>query len=91
MIGRTTFIVAHRLSSLRRAERIAVLKAGRLVELGSLHCLLSQPDGEFARLQAQGAAGFGQPPVSLHHRPEVRPKAIPDEYFPAALRKISAP
>ncbi len=52
MLGRTTFIVAHRLSSLRRAEKIVVLKAGQLVELGSLTDLLSRPDGEFSRLQA---------------------------------------
>ena len=52
MLGRTTFIVAHRLSSLRQAEKIVVLKAGQLVELGALADLLSRPDGEFSRLQA---------------------------------------
>ena len=53
MAGRTTFIVAHRLSSLRCVQRVAVLKEGRLVELGSLAHLLKQPDGEFSRLQVQ--------------------------------------
>ncbi len=84
MTGRTTFIVAHRLSSLRRAERIAVLRGGRLVELGSLLELLNRPDGEFARLQAQGSVWFDGPPPALlhglegfHPRPAGRPEAVP--------------
>lgn len=52
MAGRTTFIVAHRLSTLRRAGRIAVLEAGRLVEIGPPDELLRQPGGAFARLHA---------------------------------------
>ncbi len=35
MSGRTTFVVAHRLSTLRRADVIVVLEKGRLVEMGS--------------------------------------------------------
>ena len=50
MAGRTTFIVAHRLSTLRRAQRIVVLRAGRLVELGSPDELINHPAGEFSRL-----------------------------------------
>jgi ATP-binding cassette subfamily B protein len=50
MVGRTTFVAAHRLSTLRRANRIAVLHAGRLVELGSAEQLLRDPHGSFARL-----------------------------------------
>ena len=52
MAGRTTFVAAHRLSTLRRANRIAVLQAGRLVELGSPDQLLRQPHGPFARLHS---------------------------------------
>jgi ATP-binding cassette, subfamily B, bacterial len=47
MDGRTTFIIAHRLSTVRRCERIAVLHEGRIVEEGTLTELLRR-DGAFA-------------------------------------------
>ncbi len=48
-VGRTTIIVAHRLSTIRAADRIAVLDDGWLVELGSQDELLEM-DGLYARL-----------------------------------------
>ncbi len=48
-VGRTTIIVAHRLSTIKAADRIAVLDDGWLVELGSQAELLSK-DGLYARL-----------------------------------------
>jgi len=47
--GRTTFVIAHRLSTVRRADRIVVLDAGRLVEQGTFAELLAR-GGAFARL-----------------------------------------
>ncbi|MGH8019555.1 MAG: ABC transporter ATP-binding protein [Opitutaceae bacterium] len=41
--GRTTFVVAHRLSTLRRADKIVVLEKGRIVEAGSHAELLGRP------------------------------------------------
>jgi len=49
MVGRTTLIVAHRLSTIRAAYRIAVLDDGWLVELGTQDELLAR-DGLYARL-----------------------------------------
>jgi len=49
--GRTTFIVAHRLSTIRRADRVIVMKAGEAVENGS-PAALSDAGGEFASLKA---------------------------------------
>jgi ATP-binding cassette subfamily B protein len=47
MVGRTTFIIAHRLSTVRRCDRIVVLRAGTIVEQGTLRELLRR-DGFFA-------------------------------------------
>jgi ABC-type multidrug transport system fused ATPase/permease subunit len=47
MAGRTTFIIAHRLSTVRRCERIAVIRDGHIVEQGSLAELLRR-GGVFA-------------------------------------------
>lgn len=45
----TRITIAHRLSTVRRADRIAVLKAGRLVEIGTFSDLMAR-DGAFAAL-----------------------------------------
>jgi ATP-binding cassette subfamily B protein len=52
MKGRTSFVVAHRLSTIRNASRILVLDHGSLVESGSHRDLVGQ-DGPYARLHAE--------------------------------------
>lgn len=43
MIGRTTFMIAHRLSTLQHADKILVINHGKLVEAGTHDALLQQP------------------------------------------------
>ena len=47
--GRTTFAIAHRLSTLRNADRLAILDGGRIVEMGT-HQELMERGGVFANL-----------------------------------------
>jgi len=49
MQGRTTFIIAHRLSTVRNADEILVFDGGEIVEKGSFETLIAQ-DGRFAAL-----------------------------------------
>ncbi|MEM7807450.1 MAG: ABC transporter ATP-binding protein [Planctomycetota bacterium] len=48
--GRTTFAIAHRLSTLASADQIVVLDKGRIVEQGDHDGLLQKPDGRFRKL-----------------------------------------
>jgi ATP-binding cassette, subfamily B, bacterial MsbA len=57
--GRTTIIIAHRLSTVERTDRIVVLDKGRIAEIGR-HAALLEADGIYARLyrtQYEQAAG----------------------------------
>ena len=64
MRGRTTFVVAHRLATIRGANRIAVIDDGRVVELGTHDELSALPDGLYRRLSAlQFHGGQDRPPM----------------------------
>ena len=58
MAGRTTFVIAHRLSTVRRADVILVLDDGRIVEQGTFAELIAR-GGRFAQLHR---TQFGEEP-----------------------------
>ena len=51
MQGRTVLVIAHRLATVRRADRIAVIDEGRIVDIGRHEALLTR-DGLYRRLYA---------------------------------------
>jgi ATP-binding cassette subfamily B protein len=57
MEGRTTIVIAHRLSTLARMERILVFDKGSIVEEGSHDALLAR-GGHYARMWQMQAGGF---------------------------------
>jgi ATP-binding cassette, subfamily B, bacterial MsbA len=64
MENRTSFVIAHRLSTVRRADAIIVLERGTVREVGRHDELLARPNGVYARLYAlqmfeSGQAGNG--------------------------------
>lgn len=50
MVGRTTFIIAHRISSLKHADEILVMELGRVIERGTHEQLIALPAGAYRRI-----------------------------------------
>ncbi|KAJ4952948.1 hypothetical protein NE237_029780 [Protea cynaroides] len=49
-MGRTTLVVAHKLSTVRNADEIAVVSGGCIIEIGSHNDLINRKNGHYARL-----------------------------------------
>jgi subfamily B ATP-binding cassette protein MsbA len=65
MRNRTAFVIAHRLSTVRRADTIVALERGRVAEIGRHDELLAKPAGVYAKLYALQIFGreSSSPPV----------------------------
>uniref|UniRef100_A0A0E0L5B3 MDR-like ABC transporter n=1 Tax=Oryza punctata TaxID=4537 RepID=A0A0E0L5B3_ORYPU len=76
MIGRTTVVVAHRLSTIRGADVIAVLKNGEVVATGRHEQLMAKKDGVYASLvelrMSSERAGDSKPSQSMEEASTAR-------------------
>jgi ATP-binding cassette subfamily B protein len=57
MSGRTSIVIAHRLSTVRTMDRILVFDQGRIIEEGNHEALLRRPQGYYRRLSERQAGG----------------------------------
>jgi ATP-binding cassette, subfamily B, bacterial MsbA len=64
MRDRTSFVIAHRLSTVRRADAIVALERGRVAEIGRHDELLTRPSGVYAKLYS----------LQIFDRPETEPQ-----------------
>lgn len=58
MAGRTSIVIAHRLSTVASLDRIVVLENGKIVEQGKHHDLLEQPEGVYHHLWSRQSGAF---------------------------------
>jgi ATP-binding cassette subfamily B protein len=88
--GRTTVAIAHRLSTLQKADKLIVLSQGKLVEEGT-HAELLLKGGHYARLYQAQMQGSGEPngaALTAEERTIEEPtdtSAVPPEEAPATL------
>ena len=54
--GRTAIIIAHRLATVQRADRVLVMEGGRVAEQGPRVALAADPESRFAALLRSGQA-----------------------------------
>jgi len=52
MVGRTSIVIAHRLTTVQKCNRIAVIEEGKVIEEGTFDDLKAQENGYFANLAA---------------------------------------
>jgi ATP-binding cassette subfamily B protein len=74
IVGRTTFVIAHRMSTIVSAHRVLVIDRGRIVEQGSHAHLMELPDGLYRlflelQLQSPPLAGMGARPGDVRGGP----------------------
>ena len=59
LAGKTVLVIAHRMRTVEAADKIVVLKEGKVVEQGSPAALLQNPQGVFAHMRTLQSASAG--------------------------------
>lgn len=74
MVGRTTLVVAHRLSTVRTLDRLLVMDRGRIIEEGTHDRLVKREGGVYRRLYERQALSLTEPTPALegHHTQPAR-------------------
>jgi subfamily B ATP-binding cassette protein MsbA len=72
MKDRTCFVIAHRLSTVRRADQIIVLEKGRIVEVGRHDELLARPNSVYSKLYSLQAIERPRPPGHVRPHPTIQ-------------------
>lgn len=77
----TTIVIAHRLSTVRKCDRIALVADGKVREIGTYDELMAIPDGRYRRMQAfQSLGGAEALSAPLRARAKQYEKADEDKY-----------
>ena len=58
MKGKTTIVIAHRLATIQKMDRIIVMESGQLVEEGTHASLVANPESRYKQLWDLQAGGF---------------------------------
>ncbi len=91
LAGRTGLLVAHRLSTIERAEQVAVLERGRVVQHGPRETLATT-EGPFRRLlEASAETGDLEPPEPVDDAPTVERDAVDGHVIGTARRTTRPP
>jgi ATP-binding cassette, subfamily B, multidrug efflux pump len=75
MYGRTTFVIAHRISTVKQADVVMVMEHGRIVQIGT-HDQLMEQDGHYREIAA----------AQLHD-----PEAVDDAEAPSHMKRVQSP
>ena len=88
--AQTTIVVAHRLSTIRNADRIAVIGAGVVQEIGTWDQLMSRQDGHFRRMSIFQSLDGHKKDINTMLAPQVQVENKPKQLVFNAVEEQNA-